>query len=227
MEEKLQAQPRPGLTLFGARSEPGPQRAQRMTVLQQRLIPAWLLAFWLLGCMAGCVTLGGPVASWPGWDRPVKGEVCQVMALWADGVVVQPDPMNDGTPTPGLAARIYLFGQNLDKPLIADGSLSIYLYEAAEGLADQAVLKEVWNIDPANLERVLSKDALGWGYNLWLPWRTYRPQTSHVRLVVKYQPHQGKAAWSSNTDLALGRPGAGPKGVSQLQTQTAAKSSFN
>jgi hypothetical protein len=172
------------------------------------LAARWRLAWigLLLGCTAGCVAPDGMRLPWAHPDQPPRGEVLQVLALWGDGIVVQPDPMNGGVPTPGFAARVYLLGQDIGQPLAGDGALSVYLYNGSEPLSDKAVPKEVWNIDPVNLQRLLAHDALGWGYDLWLPWRTYRPETSQVRLVVKYQSPQGRPAWSSSTDFAVRRP---------------------
>jgi hypothetical protein len=140
------------------------------------------------------------------------------MALWADGLVEHPDPMNGGAPTPGLAARIYLLGPGGAEPLAADGTLSIRLFAGDLPATGQAVPLEVWNIDQANLDRVLAKDGLGWGYDLWLPWRTYRPNIQHAHLVVQYTSRDGKVAWSSSTDLALGRRSEGLKQVQQMRS---------
>jgi hypothetical protein len=150
-------------------------------------------------------------------DLPPTGEVCQVMALWADGLIVQPDPTTNGTPTPGLAARICLLGHDLSKPLAGDGALTAYLYDARAPLSDKAIPREIWNIDSANLQQVLGKDALGWGYDLWLPWRTYRPEITQVRLVVKFQARNGKVTWSSSTDYAVRRLGVNSVTASHQQ----------
>jgi hypothetical protein len=192
------------------------------------------LGLMLLSCTLGCLGPDGLRLTWVHDDQPPKGEILQVLALWGDGLAVHPDPKNGGVPTPGFAARVYLLGQNVGLPLAGDGTLSAFLYDGAEPLSDKAVPREIWNIDPVNLQRLLARDALGWGYNLWLPWRTYKPEVSQVRLVVKYQPAQGRPAWSSSTDYAVRRPTtfsqaasgphAGPqvKAPVSLQEQTAA-----
>jgi hypothetical protein len=179
--------------------------------------PRWTAALGLLilSSTVGCLGPDCLRLPWVQDAQPPRGEILQVLALWGDGIVVHPDPMNGGVPTPGFAARVYLLGQNLGQPLAGDGTLSAYLYDGGEPLSDKAVPREIWNIDPVNLQRLLARDALGWGYNLWLPWRTYRPEVSQVRLVVKYQPPQGRPAWSSSTDYAVrhsvGAPTAPPQ----------------
>jgi hypothetical protein len=183
---------------------------------ERRPLRGWMtraggLGLLLLSCTVGCVGPNGLCLPWLNGDPPPRGEVLQVLALWGDGVVVQPDPMNGGVPTPGFAARVYLLGQNLGQPLAGDGNLIAYLYDGAQPLSEKAVPTEIWKIDPVNLQRLFAHDALGWGYNLWLPWRTYRPDVSQVRLVIKYQSPQGRPAWSSSTDFAVRRPTALPQ----------------
>jgi hypothetical protein len=169
----------------------------------------WILAAGSLFSLVGCVALDRAPVHWPWSDAPRRGEVGQVVALWADGVVVQPDPMRGGAPTPGLAARLYLFGDQLGQPLAADGSLTVYLYDDTQPATDPPVPREVWNIDAENLQRVLRKDALGWGYNLWIPWSNYRPDIRKISLVVQYKSAQGKDAWSGATVLALNNADGG------------------
>ena len=210
MEAIFPAREEAGANRKGSRRRapaPSPVQPPKPCSILLRIVGCWGLL--LLPGTAGCVMTEGFRLSWACADLPPQGEVSQVLALWGEGIVVQPDPMRHGVPSPGLAARIYLVGRDLGRPLAGDGSLSVYLYDAAQQLSDEAVPQEVWNIDPANLQRVLTRDGLGWGYDLWLPWRTYRPGVSQVRLVVKYQSPQGAVAWSSSTDYAVRAPGAG------------------
>jgi hypothetical protein len=183
-----------------------------------RLLFALLMIFPL--ALTGCTSLHGPGMCWPWCDRPMTGDVCQVMALWAEGIVEHPDPMNDGTPTPGFAARIYLLGPGASEPLAADGALSVRLFRAGTPLGEKSVPLEVWNIDQANLDRVLTKDGLGWGYDLWLPWRTNRPDLQQARLIVQYTSNQGKTVWSSSTDLPVGRKGKNHRAPAEIQVRS-------
>jgi hypothetical protein len=163
----------------------------------------WIVAG-VLPFAVGCVTLDGRPPSWPWSDKPHRAEVTQVVALWADGAVVQPDPARGGIPTPGLAGRVYLFGPDMGEPLEGEGMLMVYLYDDAQPPADQPVPREIWTIDHDNLARIFKKDGLGWGYNLWLPWANYRPDIRKVTLVVQYKSPQGKGAWSGTTVLGMG-----------------------
>ncbi len=174
----------------------------------------------LVSLCAGCVTTG-PLPL-PKWDAPPKGQVAQVMPLWADGIAVQSDPMQGGRPVPGLAARVYLFGPDLGQPLVADGTLIVYQYDDLQPPSDDQLPREVWTLDKASLEKLLKKDALGWGYNLWLPWSSYNPAIRKVGLVICYRPEKGMDAWSGQHILPLrgenpGPSAAGPKRPSSLQ----------
>jgi hypothetical protein len=171
----------------------------------------------LTAALPGCVTTQGQALHWPWAERPAKGEVTQVMALWADGVDVQPDPARGGVPTPGLAGRIFLFGKAMEG-LEAEGTMTIYLYDDAQPPSDKPVPREMWNLDPVSLQRVLKKDGLGWGYTLWLPWSSYRPEVRKVTLVAHYRTLQGRDVWSGAMSLTVS-DGTGPKLPSQLQTQ--------
>lgn len=182
---------------------------------------AWVLGWAglvLVACAGGCVTTLGPSLPWSGAAKPERGEVAQVVALWADGIDVQPDAMLGGRPTPGLAGRVYLFDAQM-KGLEADGLLTVHLYDDAQPPSDQPLPREIWNLDPLSLQRVVKKDGLGWGYSLWLPWSNYRPEIRKVTLVVRYQSSKGKEVWSGAM-TAVVNDGAGAKAPSQLQAQT-------
>jgi hypothetical protein len=179
----------------------------------------------LLALCAGCVTTKPlPLPGLPAWE-PAPVPVTKVMALWADGVVVQPDPMRGYSPTPGFAGRIYLFGQDLHEPLVANGSLLVYLYDDLQPPANPLLPREVWQLDPASLGKLLKKDALGCGYNLWLPWSNCHPDIRKVTLMVCYRPENGTDVWSGHHVLPLHSEGpkltaAGHKKWTNLETST-------
>jgi len=147
------------------------------------------------------------------------------MALWADGLVSQPDPMQNGLPMPGFAGRVYLFGPHLGQPLEARGPITVYLYDSLAPREGKPTPREMWNIDPDSLKKVLKKDGLGWGYNLWLPWSTYSADLKQVYLIVQYRNPEGRDAWSSAMPLALAGNGSGPKSPSRLHISSTHKES--
>jgi hypothetical protein len=152
--------------------------------------------------------------------------VCQVVAAWCPEVVSTPDPSKGGAPVRGLAGRVYLFGQEVGAPLAGDGTLVVSLFEesAAHAKTDAALPLEEWRFDKETLKRLQRQDAVGWGYTVFLPWGTYRPEMTQVRLRLRYEPPGGSPLYndsgvlvlrrspyssSEHTDIpALGRPGA-------------------
>jgi hypothetical protein len=165
-------------------------------------------------CVLGCVNLE-VVKQKCGFvpAGPESGRITQVYALWADGIVVQPDPELNGTPWPGIAGRVYLLGPTDGNPLKADGIMTVSLYDDLQD--DHSKPREQWNIDSLTLQTCVKKDVAGWGYNLWLPWRTFHPMVKRVELRVQYTPVDGSPAWSNPAPIVLKQ---GPSVVSQERT---------
>jgi hypothetical protein len=157
----------------------------------------------LLFGAAGCATLDLLGCA----DGPPTGVVHQVAAAWNNQVIFTPDPVHGGTPTPGLAGRLYLFGPEMGHPFAGDGSLVVDLFDEVPGGPDgKPVQRERWNIDKDTLHRLLKKDWVGWGYTLFLPWATYRPEVTQVRLRVCYQPAKGAPIYAEERSTTLTPP---------------------
>ncbi len=187
----------------------------------------WRAAGWSLG-LVGCICLTGcmsvqfhrPTWNWPWSDAPRIGDVAQVAAMWADGVVTQADPSQGGKPTPGFSGRIYLLSPGLGETLAANGRLVILLYDDAQPPTAEAIPRESWEIDEINLAKVLRKDAVGWGYNLWLPWTTIQSDVRNITLVAKYLPNQGPELYSSPLSMRVNANGVLQKPSSMQTTRT-------
>jgi hypothetical protein len=149
-----------------------------------------LLPILVLGLTTGCVDLESFVTK---TDCPPTGPVCQVVATWYNEVAFTPDPVHGGAMTPGLAGRVYLFGSDLKFPLQGDGAVVIELYdETAKPAPGQVPLPlEGWRFDSETLKRLMRRDMVGWGYTLFLPWGTYKPEINRIRLKVRYEPAKG------------------------------------
>ena len=150
---------------------------------------------------AGCTALDPFVAN---GDVPPGGAVYQVIATWKNEVVFAPDPAHAGTPAPGLAGRMYLFGPQVDFPLQGDGNVVVDLYNET---GDKPALLEEWRFDHDTLQRLLRKDVIGWGYTLFLPWGTYKPDVQQVRLRLCYQPPGGSPLYAESAVMTLNAPG--------------------
>jgi hypothetical protein len=133
-----------------------------------------------------------------------SGDICQVVAAWIPEVAFTPDPTHGGAPTPGIAGRVYLFGPEIDFPRAGDGSLVVDLYDnTAAGRKD--VPLEEWRIDSETLKRLRRRDAVGWGYTVFLPWGTYKPEINRVQLRLRYEPAKGNPLYADSSTLVLNR----------------------
>jgi hypothetical protein len=141
----------------------------------------------LIALVAGCVTLDVDEGASKGPPLPCPSP-CQIVTTWENRVHYSPDPTRGGTPGPGLAGRLYLFGELIGTPLAGDGSLEVLLSDETNG---PAVQKEAWVIDAATFKTLLRRDRIGWGYTMFLPWTTYRSDITKARIKVCYKPAKG------------------------------------
>jgi len=165
-----------------------------------RPMPGWALLL-LLFLAPGCVTLD----AFKGHEDQVpSAPVCDMATTWHNEVAFVPDPMHGGNPAPGLAGRLYLFGAKVDCPVCGDGGLVVDLYEGAAPANGKTPLPlEEWRIDKATLKRLLHRDPIGWGYTLFLPWGTYRPEITRVRFRLRYEPAEGQPIFTDSGPITL------------------------
>ena len=148
-------------------------------------------------------------------DAPPTDPACQVVATWNNQVLFTPDPTHNGEPTPGLAGRVYLFGQTVGYPVAGNGTMVVDLFDDARPPAGKAPTPlEEWRIDKDTLQRLLRRDPIGWGYTLFLPWATYRPDITHVHLKLRYNPVNGSPLFASSAPLTLNKDDANDPGLS-------------
>jgi hypothetical protein len=149
----------------------------------------------------GCVALGTTESSAP---PPPTGSPCQVVAAWEPAVRFAADPVHNGAMNPGLAGRVYLFGADIGTPMTGKGSLHVELFDASA--AGQPVLTETWDFDTDTLKRLQRRDMIGWGYSLFLPWGSYRPEVTRVLLRVRYDSKGVAPLFVESAPLTLSRP---------------------
>jgi len=133
---------------------------------------------------------------------PMNG--AQLVATWNSKVVTTADPTKGGEPLTGLAGRVYLFTEGLQSIQADQGSITVYLYDHSQvKRGGHSKLLEEWHFDPATLKRLQKKDAFGWGYTLFLPWGTYRPDIPIVHMQVVYEPNGGEPIHAQGQPLTL------------------------
>jgi hypothetical protein len=166
-----------------------------------KTLPFSFFLFLFTLCLTGCLSTGSFVL--PGFEPPKVGP-CEVVVAWNPEVLSRPDPANRGAPVKGLGGRMYLFGEGSDCPLIGDGCVVVDLHEQMfPGQGTNEVPLEEWRIDRDTLKRLLRRDAVGWGYTLFLPWGTYRPDITHVELRLRYEPVKGAPLYAESSSVVL------------------------
>lgn len=154
----------------------------------------WWVVVLLAALPAGCVSSGMNFL-WPGEGQAASGAACQVVATWQNNVLQVPDSTKGGQLMPGFAGRVYLFGSNIDFPVVAEGSLIVDLVDETY---DPATWVERWNIDAETFQRLMKKDIIGCGYTIFLPSKEYRPEMTKVRLRTCFQPVKGAPIYTEN-----------------------------
>jgi hypothetical protein len=141
-------------------------------------------------------------------EKPPTGAPTEVTVLWKPEVCLAADTVNNGTPVPTLAGRMYLFGGAMGSPVAGDGQLEVRLFnEDRAGPDGRPQFLGRWHLDNRGLAAMLSKDTIGWGYTLLLPWVPYDPAIVHVHLTVAYQsPHGGAPLFNQSGPILLHHP---------------------
>lgn len=174
----------------------------------------------LLGTMlapcTGCVTL----TSWPGKPAlPAPSPACEVQSMWENRLLVTTDTVNHGAPLPGLAGRVYLYGNDgSGHPVIGAGKITVDVLDVSHpGPDGQPRWIEQFNFDPDTLKLLLRKDLVGWGYTLFLPLSHHRPDMTHFQLKIAYVPDKGPPLYAAPTPVTL-RADDGPLLIQQRTT---------
>jgi hypothetical protein len=146
------------------------------------------LAALLLTLASGCVTMGELTP-----DAVPANQVGKVVGMWTNQVLNGVDPAHQGAPMHGLAGRVFLYPVDMSANLIADGNLVIEMYATLpEQPQGPQVLLETWELKKETLNSVcLRRDGFGEGYTMNLPWPSYRPDISQVRMRIRYVPPKG------------------------------------
>ena len=158
-----------------------------------------------LGVLGVMLTLSaGCVSKWPFLKREVPTPH-QVVVQWHNEIGFAPDVHKQGDPTAGFAGRMYLFTSGTPRPIPADGTLTITLYDPNTMTADGKPLAvQNWILPPEMLAKMRKRDYMGDGYTLFLPWASYHPSVKEVLLRTKYEPKNGVPLFFDGGVLKIG-----------------------
>jgi hypothetical protein len=136
----------------------------------------------MLAGLSGCLPEGFLVSQSP----PPNKVPCKIATRWDHYVHFEPDVKNGGKLEPTIGGRFTLFAEDLTTPVMSKGTVIVYMYDDMPNAANKTEPLEAWLIDTGTIQRLLRRDAAGWGYTLILPWQTYRPDLTHVKLQVRF-----------------------------------------
>ena len=120
----------------------------------------------------------------------------EITLAWSRRVEHLPDPAKDGAMGPGLVGQLFLYGAGPSGPVpaTADGKLTIALYhEVADiGMPPRSVFLGQWVFEKDVLKTLVFMDER-WGkhYQVFLPWPTYTPDVTKIKLTAKFEPENG------------------------------------
>lgn len=132
--------------------------------------------------------------------------VAEVATAWRNKIEYLPNPAAGGAMQPGLAGQVFLYTAEA-KPAVANGNLIVDLIdETPRPPGVPPLTPERWEFKKDVLKNLRTLDErFGECYVIFLPWPTYRPDVTHIRLRVRYEPEGGGfPIYAPETRLILG-----------------------
>jgi len=165
----------------------------------------FLALFLLLACGAGCTKfdLRKPIP-WGAGDEGPPGRPIRVIALWQETVMTQ----GDNPPVRGFGGRLMFYGEQNDKPIKVEGTLTVYAYDEADRDPNQVVPDRKYVFTSEQFEKHYSKSPLGHSYSVWVPWDAVGGEQKDVSMMCRFTPKEGGVIMGEQTTHML--PGTKP-----------------
>jgi hypothetical protein len=145
-----------------------------------------------------------------------------LFATWQNRIAKLPDPTSEGKFKPGLVGQLFMFGSGPKMPFApAEGRVTVELYDASPRPdAGEPVRLGSWTFEKDVLNRLVTTDErFGKCYALFLPWPTYTPAVTRVRMMAKYEPEHGYALHADPVTMTIDTM-SGPDGPVLHRTNT-------
>jgi hypothetical protein len=145
-------------------------------------------------------------------DKAPKLPVVQMVTAWRNRVEYLPNPALEGSMGPGLAGQVFMFAAGPGMPPgTADGKLTVALYDVTPRPAGQPAHKpEGWEFTKETLANLRTTDErFGPCYALFLPWPTYSPDVTRVRIAARFDPEQGHSIYAEESTITIDTSAAG------------------
>jgi len=132
-----------------------------------------------------------------------KMPASEMQVAWRKQIAYLPDPTKNGTPGPGIAGQMFLFGGPKMEFIEADGVLTVDLVDDTPRPDGRPAAKaERWQFPKEVLRKMKTGDeTFGKSYVLFLPWPEYRPDVTRVRISARYDQEEGHTIYAAPTTL--------------------------
>ncbi|VTU00069.1 unnamed protein product [Gemmataceae bacterium] len=133
-----------------------------------------------------------------------KVPAAEITILWRNKIDHLPDPTRNGAMGAGLAGQLFLFGPAMQFAP-ADGKLTVALYdESPRPQGTPPAEPQVWEFTKETLKGLKTPDErFGMSYALFLPWPSYRPDVTRVRIAARYESEGGNTLYPKETRVTL------------------------
>jgi len=137
-------------------------------------------------------------------------QATEITILWRNKIDHLPDPTRNGAMGAGLVGQLFLFGPGMQFAP-ADGKLTVALYdETARAPGQAAAEPQVWEFTKETLKSLMTPDErFGMSYALFLPWPSYRPDVTSIRIAARYEPEQGNKLYPPESRITIDNSGPG------------------
>lgn len=124
---------------------------------------------------------------------------------WQNRIAYLPDPAKSGRMSPGIAGQMFLFGGPKLEFAQADGVLTVDLVDDSPRQPGQpAATPERWQFPREILRNLQTRDeTFGKSYVLFLPWPSYKPSVTRVKISARYDPENGSPLFAAPTTITF------------------------
>jgi hypothetical protein len=147
---------------------------------------------------------------------PAAGQPVEFAVTWQPRLAQLPDPTRAGTYGTGLVGQMFLYGAGPKMPFAqADGRLTIELFDESRP-GPEPVRLGSWTFEKDVLRRLVMQDErFGKCYALFLPWPSYHPGITRVKLATRFEPDNGFPLYAPPATLTIDTttPGTGEVGA--------------
>lgn len=142
----------------------------------------------------------------PAWKKLVKPRPKppgRLIATWSDAVLNTAGRRS----TRGFAGRVMFYETEGDKPIVVNGSVTVYAYLDGTEQDEHVVPVRKYVFPAEKFQEHYSEGNLGPSYSLWLPWDEVGGIQQQVSLIARFDgPEQATIVSESTRHVLPGRP---------------------